>query len=124
MLDTTLLLPLRERFVYKADGKLDSWRVFSKGDKVWAGDCDDYAVTALWLLSKEDKSTFWWNLLVGNAVFWLVVAPSGENHVRLLYKGYWLCNIKPKPSKTNTMKKIFPMVLPIAAIKLLLGKLT
>jgi hypothetical protein len=122
MISSDKLAELQVRFQYRNDKKVDSWRILSSKTS-WEGDCDDYCVTALWLLSNKSLVTFWWKILTFKAVFWLVKAPSGESHVRLHYKKFWLCNIEKEPSTENTMKKVLPFFFPEILIKLILGKL-
>lgn len=52
-------------FLYNKDKKLfigDSWRILN--NKKYHGDCDDFALTVLWLMCDKKISKFIWNVLV------------------------------------------------------------
>lgn len=122
-MDKSKLEILRSRFRYKAD-KLDSWKIFDEKDDIWEGDCDDYAVTACYLLSDKNMWKFWWNVLTGKAMIWMVWSPGGVLHARLRFGNQWTCNIWPGPKDECGMKKLFPFIGPHILIKMALGKFT
>lgn len=55
-----------KRFVYKEDPKSwwpDYWFVMKEKDGKMYGDCDDFAVTVLWLVCKRNLLKFFWHVL-------------------------------------------------------------
>jgi hypothetical protein len=113
---------LNSKFSYKRDGGRDAWRILSDA-RGWSGDCEDYALTAIWLASNESWYKFWWNLLTLKFVIWYVTI-NGEGHVVTRYKGQWFDNIQrtlvPKSSLVG-YKFLFPMIAPIIALKMIIS---
>jgi hypothetical protein len=118
------LAPLNKRFLYSEDKPIDTWRVMTEDGEIWKGDCDDYAVTALWLLCGASQKDFVKALVSGDAELWYVVTSKGERHMALCWKGMWVCNIYPKPYPTcRFRKKLLRANMIVTGIKLGLGKL-
>ncbi len=113
----------RKRFVYKSDGRFDTWRILKTPGRV-EGDCDDFAVTMLWLVSDQSMFTFWKKLLTGTASFWYCVTAGGENHVTLKVNDQYIDNIYPAFSSLPKHKMLSKASLLQIAVKMLLGKLT
>lgn len=122
MIDAEKLKELNERFRYESD-KIDNWKILYSDDAEWRGDCDDYACTALYLLSDKSMWRFWWNLISLRAKLWRVISPNGVAHMRLHFDDEWICNIEPTPSKTNDMKLTFLWIAPFAIVKYGMSKL-
>lgn len=51
-----------ESFVYVPDDK-DEWRILKPIDDMYFGDCEDYALTYLFLYSGKSWTKFWLNLI-------------------------------------------------------------
>jgi len=110
-----------DNFVYKADGRIDSWRIIYKNP---IGDCDDFAITAAYILSGSSLVRMWFNICTFRMVF-LRVHTGTESHVVLRYKGQYIDNITKEWRSSHGYKRIFPWVFipPVIAIKMLLGKI-
>lgn len=88
---------LRRRFVYKADGRVDSFRILSAGFGPLEGDCDDFAVTALWIVAGKSMLRFWWLLIRRRAAIWRTFTPRGQRHAVLWCDGLgFIDNIRPQ----------------------------
>lgn len=85
---------LIERFEYTPDG-FDNWRIMDEATGPLRGDCDDFAVTALWKLEERSMTRFWLSLWTGRAQLWRCRTTSGEEHMVLKYHGQWIDNIYP-----------------------------
>lgn len=110
------------RFRYKRDG-FDTWRIL-KTDKhgLALGDCDDFAITALYLESGRSLKRMWWNLLTLQAAIWMVQTVEGEYHAVLWVRGKgWIDNIVPLWREECGYKRLWPWPWPAIALKLLLG---
>jgi hypothetical protein len=110
------------RFKWTSDGKFDSYRILDAAGGPLEGDCDDFAVTALWLAEGKSMLRFWWALLTFRAVIWYVRGKGFASHVVLWHRKHgWIDNQNPTwgPRK-------FPMSFPapifMAAFKMLVGK--
>lgn len=73
---------LTRNWTYKADGKRGRWKIL---DKPYKGDCEDFALTALYLLSDKSMVTFWKALLKGDAAIVTCKSPKGNRHAILRY---------------------------------------
>jgi predicted transglutaminase-like cysteine proteinase len=90
----TSLIKLNQRFKYKLDGKHDSWQVLDvdkPGELL--GDCEDYALTVLFILSNHNWLTFWWNLISRKAKI-CYCKPNGVGHAVLRFNGQYIDNIQ------------------------------
>jgi len=106
-------------FVYKADGKLDSWRVLRTSDP--RGDCDDYAITVAHIEAGGWLALLW-GLLTFRFVPWFVWSENRVSHVALWVRGKgWIDNWYPYYSRTLRHKKRFPAFLPLIILKLIGG---
>lgn len=111
---------LNRRFVWTADGKLDRWH-FLRGPGSLAGDCDDYAATAL-RLEAGSLWRWWLWVLTAQAVFWLCRDASGQMHLCVWRRGRgWIDNQFPAWGEPARHRRLFPVLPPVVALKLLLG---
>lgn len=80
-----------DNFVYTPD-KFDSWRVLTPDqDGKFRGDCDDFAVSCLFILAGSWRQ-FWFKLLTGQAkIHFVTVGNSG--HAVLQYGDFYIDNI-------------------------------
>jgi len=121
------LFEFNSRFQYKSDGSLDTWRILkSKGDvnAPMEGDCDDYAATVLYITEGWSIWRWWMAILTFRAVFWYCRDPSNQSHICLWHRYHgWIDNHYPEWSTECRHRLRFPALLPIAALKMFLGRL-
>lgn len=112
---------LNARFDYRSD-QGESWRILKDEGQVW-GDCEDYALTLVWLHAGRSMWRFWWALLTFRAVLWQCRAPSGVGHVVVWCRGYgWTDNMMRRPMTRAELKRLgyrlrFPWPAPLVAVK-------
>lgn len=112
---------LNDRFKWTADGKVDSWRVLQGQGKL-RGDCDDYALTALFIHCDYSWFILWWRVLTFQSMIWLTRTKGGELHAMLWHRGRgWIDNTNPEWGERK-LKRIMPFILPAMVIKVLIGK--
>jgi len=112
---------LRKRFKYRKDDT-NKWKVMDAEKGPLYGDCEDFAVTALWILSDRSWTKFWWKVTTLQAVVWKTTV-NGEGHIMLWVKGKgWIDNIYPYWSPTPRHKKVFPYIVPMLAAVIAAGK--
>ena len=112
-------------FVSRFKGKFDtfdSFRILKSSGKV-EGDCDDFAVTMLWIAEGRSLRKFWSALLTGRAVIWRTYADNGNPHAALWHKNYgWIDSTKPFWRKDPLLKLRYKRSVFRVAIKMLIGK--
>lgn len=123
MTNDEIIKSVKDRFVWETDGKLDSYHILASEGPIY-GDCDDFAVTVLYELVGHNILKFWWWLITFKACLWFVTSVRGGPHVVLWVRGSgYTDNFRESFSPTeNLHKKRFPILWPIVAFKLLLGK--
>lgn len=115
------LADLNARFKWIADGRLDSWRILKTPTGALRGDCDDYAVTALYCVAGS-MWKFWWLVISCQAIFWLTRAENGEKHVVLWVRKHgYIDNICPAFQPETPHSKIIPFILPLPMVKMAFG---
>lgn len=108
---------LQEKFVYTADRK-DMWNLLGTGH--WNGDCEDFALTALWLTADKSWLRVWWWVITMQAMLWKAKTAKGP-HVMLWVRGKgWIDNWYPEWGPQAQHKKVFPYIAPLLAITLFL----
>lgn len=121
---------LNARFVYKRETVrwFDNWKVLydPKSDK-WEGDCEDYALTLMWMLSDRSALKFMWNILVMKHLMWHVKSPNGVGHAVVKIRGLYYDNIQQRGSTKEELKQkgykfSFPMIPPFVFVKLMLTR--
>ncbi len=111
------------RFKWTSDGKFDSYKILDEPEGPLQGDCDDFAVTALWLAEGRSMWRFWMALLTFRAVIWMVKGKKFASHVVLYHRKLgWIDNQNPAWGERKD-KLRFPVLAPIVALKMLIGKL-
>jgi predicted transglutaminase-like cysteine proteinase len=69
----------------------DTWRIMT--EEPYQGDCEDYAVTLLWMMSGKSMVDFWINVITYKAQLVRVITKNGRGHVILrigdLYIDNW-----------------------------------
>jgi hypothetical protein len=116
-----------ENYQYKADGKIDSYRILPMGDL--NGDCDDFVTTALYLTCNKSLWLFWFKLITFQAQMWRVYTSDGGRHLILYVNG--LGYIDNGSIKWVTRQFFedwgyvfrYPNPFPIVALKMLIGKI-
>ena len=109
---------LSRRFQYTSD-RADKWTVLDAQSGPLRGDCEDFSLTALWLLAGRSWPRLWWMVLTFQAVFWHARLSNGGGHVMLWVRGYgWIDNIYPTWSPVPRIRRLFPIIAPMLALKL------
>jgi predicted transglutaminase-like cysteine proteinase len=122
------------KFRYVTDkikyGFFETWSVMDTTKTVWEGDCEDYSLTVLWLMSNEKRSTFLFNILLhpDYGMHFVKYLPTGEGHAVLAYRDKFCDNIQKEWfSKQNEAYEHYdwkwPIFGPIICINLLLGRI-
>lgn len=87
---------LNGRFKYRREDDklpLDNWRIMKGLGTIW-GDCEDYALTLIWLLQDQSKVKFWWALLTWKyMVYHCEYNGDGHAVLRRRSDGMWIDNI-------------------------------
>ena len=114
---------LAARFEYTSD-RGDSFRILSNPEGPLKGDCDDFAITALWIAEGKSMWKFWWALLTFRAVLWRVKGTRWVSHLVLYHREHgWIDNQNPAWSPTRHHTLRWPRLLPVIMLKMLIGKL-
>lgn len=122
---------LNSSWTYEYDkekyGRRDHWKIMKEAPYV--GDCEDYALTLLYLISEKSLLKFWWNLLTFKAGLRRVITENGVGHVVLrygkMYADNWTLAFVPWAEMEKLgHKKNFWFYLPHeVALKMLIAKL-
>lgn len=116
---------LGQNFEYVSDGKLDNWRIMPMDNL--KGDCDDFAVTALYLACDRSLVKFWFMILTFQALLWHMRSPAGGGHLVLWLRGHgyidnWDCQWVTKEYLLEQGYKFrFPFIFPFCAMKMFFG---
>lgn len=87
---------LNRAFQYRLDGNLDHWTILKPDSNgIVRGDCEDYALTVLFLLCNKSMFRFWIALIFGNAKIHYGKV-NGRGHAILEYQGRYIDNITRK----------------------------
>ncbi len=115
---------LNNRFAYRAD-KGECWRIL-KGRGPVRGDCEDYALTLIWLIEARSMWRFWCALITFKYVLWYCRSPRGAGHVVAWCRGVgWTDNIQRRAVSRHDLKAkgyrlIIPYLFPLVGLKMLL----
>lgn len=115
---------LNARFNYLSD-TWDRWRILSGPGPV-RGDCEDYALTLIWLAEGRSMLRFWWALFTFKYVIWFCRLRGG--HVVLWVRGVgWTDNIQKRPVTRKVLREQgyrlrFPFLAPMVAVKFLIRR--
>jgi len=89
---------LNARFQYKSDTEQhnlqEKWTILRNPTGPLVGDCEDYALTALWMIEGKNDSAFHQSLKTGQAKIWFCYTPSSVAHAVLDYNGLMIDNIQ------------------------------
>ena len=110
-----------DRFRYKADSGLDTWRIIDKAP--YEGDCDDFALTVAYIAS-GGLLRMWVNLITFRHRFYWCKSPKGAAHMILKTPRGWIDNIFPTwRERPDGHTRVIYYPWPFVAFKMLLGKL-
>ena len=122
---------LNSTWAYKYDidqyAKREHWQIMK--ERPYVGDCEDYALTLLYLISGKSMWKFWWYLCTGKAQIRRVITKNGGGHAVLRFGNMWADNWTKKFVTWEEMeklghKKYYWFYLPQdVALKLLLAKI-
>lgn len=89
-----------ERFEYISDrnhyDQRDAWYIMESKDGKFYGDCEDYALTLLYLLCNRSLFKFWFYLFTRRAKLQYCKTKRGVGHGVLVYKSKYVDNIQKK----------------------------
>mgnify|MGYP000035298331 CR=1 FL=1 len=122
----TPLDDLNARFVYKGESsRIDNWRIL-KGDGRIEGDCEDYALTLIWLMEGRSLFRFWLAIFLFKYRIWHCASPRGVGHAIIFHDGKWIDNIQRRwvaaEPKSLGYKLRYPMIPPLVVAKMLVAK--
>lgn len=121
---------LGRNFYYVADPNIlfDHWSVMRQIDERYKGDCDDFALTAIWKACDEDLLTFVLNVFILHTCrIWFVTTKTGGRHavgnIDGLYFDNWTREALPKEEfiKKTGHKFWFFWLSPLMIIPVVLG---
>ncbi len=122
---------LNNTWKYKYDsnqyGKRDHWKVMKKPP--YEGDCEDYALTMLYLISEKSWFRFWFYLFTFKARICFVTTKNGGGHGVLKFHKLYIDNWSKKFVSKQEMEKLGHRFHPwrflptTVAIKMLVAKL-
>jgi len=99
---------LNNRFQYKRDseqyGLQERWAILRNPEGPLVGDCEDYALTALWMLKGKDDAALHQSLKTGEAKIWFCYTPNGEAHAVLEFNGKLIDNIQKEWVSLSDLK--------------------
>ena len=106
----------------------DQWHIMQKKNGVYTGDCEDFALTALYKMT-GNLWGFWWALVFGDAKI-IHCKVQDEGHAVLRYEGRYIDNIQRRwTTKTHlknygyTFKWYYGYMFPQVALKMLANKI-
>ena len=108
------LQELNSTWAYKYDidqyASKEHWKIMKKHPYV--GDCEDYALTLLYLISGKSMLKFWMYLITGKAQIRRVITKNGGGHAVLRCGGglptvcpaLWRCARHPGPTRRGGVR--------------------
>jgi len=99
---------LNSTWAYKYDidqyAKREYWQIMK--DHPYVGDCEDYALTLLYLISGKSMWKFWFYLITGKAQIRRVTTKNGGGHAVLRFGNMWADNWTKKFVTWEEMAKL------------------
>lgn len=80
---------LKKDFEYEADKK-EGWQILERGKL--KGDCDDYGMTAAYIVSDSKLARFWLNIFTRKIKFHYVLTEDNFGHLVMEHKGKFIDN--------------------------------
>lgn len=103
---------LRARYSYRVETR-DRWTILSAPVGWLSGDCDDFALTAAWLLAGRSIWRMLWWIATFRLMPWSTVTEWGAPHMALWVRGRgWICNIHPEFGPCRHRLRL-PYILPL-----------
>jgi hypothetical protein len=115
---------LRKRFKWTKDG-FDSYRILRAPEGPLEGDCDDFAITALWLAEGKSLRRAFLALWRRRAAIWRTRTDRGGRHAVLWHGRHgWIENGAPrwKPELASDLTLVRKRWVIEVALKMLVGK--
>lgn len=112
------LKDLNTRFIYTPD-QGERWKILKNNAGPLRGDCEDYSLTLLWMLSGRSMVWFWLNILTFRYTFWYCTF-NGEGHFVMYRIGHgWIDNIQRRYVKklSGHYRLWFPLLAPAVGVK-------
>ena len=112
-------------FEYHPDGRFDTWRILKVSDP--RGDCDDAAVTMLYILCGHSLWRFWYELIFADTKIHYCEV-RGLGHAVLYYQGGYIDNIQRRwCSRDELIERRYNFKYgfywPQVVVKMLMGKI-
>jgi len=99
---------LNSSWAYKYDidqyAQREYWQIMK--EHPYVGDCEDYALTLLYLISGKSMWKFWFYLITGKAQIRRVITKNERGHAVLRFGKYWADNWTKKFVKWEEMEKL------------------
>lgn len=99
---------LNSTWAYKYDidqyAKREYWQIMK--EHPYVGDCEDYALTLLYLISGKSMWKFWFYLITGKAQIRRVITKNGGGHAVLRFGNMWADNWTKKFVSWEEMAKL------------------
>lgn len=110
-----------EAFEYDKGSPFDGWRNIKRGD------CDDYAYSMALIYSGGSLLRLIWNVLIFKVQFWRVHSTHNDlvpRHLAVFLRGHGWTDSTFRGFRETVWphKKRWPMILPLALLYILLGK--
>jgi hypothetical protein len=85
---------IAQKFTYRSDPKfLDYWTIMREQDGVLQGDCDDFALTSIWMACDENLFSFILNVMILHRYrLYFCKTATGESHMVGYAQGLWFDN--------------------------------
>jgi hypothetical protein len=123
-----IITALKDDFEYTIDNpeRLDPWFIMKKVDGKYRGDCDDFALTAIWHICKKNIFLFILNFMILNRYHIWYAKIGNDGHAVAYAKGKFFENryarlMSRQELKENDIRLIAPLFFPFIALKLIIG---
>lgn len=112
------LTDLHVRYRYVPDRTRDRWTVLTAPEGPLEGDCEDYALTALWHVAGCSWARFWWLVITFQAVIWFArFETNGQGHAVLWVRGRgWTDSFYQFWAPRTRHSRVFPYLAPFLAL--------
>lgn len=109
------------RYRYARDAR-DCWTLLDAPQGQLHGDCEDFALSVLWIMAGRSWWHLWWWVITGQAMIWNARFDGhGAAHAMLWLRGHgWICSYYRMWSAAPHHARVFPYVAPLLAAVLIL----